>query len=69
MVMFLLSFDKGSKSAEGGPNPLGHRQHSSMSFFFSRHRFYIGPSLLLKVAAFGAFYFRRFVILVEPKKI
>ena len=22
MVMFLLSFDKGSKSAEGGPNPL-----------------------------------------------
>ena len=22
MVMFLLSFDKGSKSAEGGPSPL-----------------------------------------------
>ena len=22
MVIFLLSFDKGSKSAEGGPNPL-----------------------------------------------
>ena len=25
MVMFLLSFVWGSKSAEGGPNPLGHR--------------------------------------------
>ena len=22
MVIFLVSFDKGSKSAEGGPNPL-----------------------------------------------
>ena len=39
------------------------------AMLFSRHRFYIGPSLLSKVAAFGAFYFRRFVILAEPKKI
>ena len=37
------------------------------AMFFPRHRLYMGPSLLLKVAAFGAYYFRRFVILGEQK--
>ena len=45
LVMLLLSFDKGSKSAEGGPNPLadmdrggpnpnplGHRLHAGLFF-------------------------------------
>ena len=45
MVMFLLSFVKGSKSAEGdnnpladmdpgGPNPLGHRKNWKMQLNF-----------------------------------
>ena len=41
----------------------------SPAMFFLRHRLYIGPSLLSKVAAFGAYYFRRFVILGEQKMI
>ena len=35
------------------------------AMFFPRHRFYMQPSLLLKVAAFRACYFRRFIILGE----
>ena len=37
------------------------------ALFFPRHRFYIRPSLLSEVAAFGACCFRRFVILGELK--
>ena len=71
-IIFSSPFKRGFQwpSSFFGPS---FRQHSSMSFFqlcfFSRHRFYIRPSLLSKVAAFGACYFRRLVILREQKMI
>ena len=40
-----------------------------LAMFFPRHRFYIRPSLLSDVAAFGDCCFRRLVILGEQKMI